>query len=504
MVALALAFVCGMLVERIARVPVLWLLLGSVASLLLAAALGRRRQGLRVALLLAGVALLGGARWGSSLPTAPGLGARAPWLKEASGTIVTYPDLGDTGTGFTLEMSATRQRIRVYVLHDGARPRWLHVGDRIHLEGSIETPERINGFDYPQYLARRSIFLTATVPGAESVSRVGFDRGFTVARAGDELRQRSIDALYGRLPREGAALAAALLFGERKLLPERTEEAFKRLGVMHVLATSGLHLGILMAGLWFGLRSLRLRVVVIYPVALLAAASFLWIVGPRVSLVRAVLMLAFLGAGVMLADCGLVLRRWVEPLHGLAFALVIALVLTPWELLEGGLQLSFGATFAILFGMRHVPLLNDRSRGGPTSPVRSRAARWSTGLLRVSLLAHVGTAPLVALHFATYHPIAILANLIVVPLVTATLWGGMVVLLTLATPLGEILVAPLGWVLSGITRLAQGLATIPGADLPCSGSVTLWLAALAAWLFASLAVQSSWTRNSMSIAPSEC
>jgi competence protein ComEC len=271
--------------------------------------------------------------------------------------------------------------------------------------------------------------------------------------------------------------------------------------MMHLLAISGLHLGILLAGLWFGLRALRLRTLITVPVVATAACGLLWLIGPRISLLRATTMLIFLGGGAALADAGWLLRRWVEPLQALAAALFIALLLAPWGLLEAGLQLSFAATLALVLVLPR----NGQSaarHGTLWECVRDRLGAACGNLLDVSLLAHLGTAPLIAFHFGTYHPLSVVANFVAVPVVTAALWMGLVIFLCLPVGARGVFTPVLDGTLQLLVRLSDGAADLAWASVTCTEPVAIWCLGFGAWALAVRRTQSSLTWKSISIASS--
>jgi competence protein ComEC len=148
----------------------------------------------------------------------------------------------------------------------------------VRITGCGRAPENFDDFDYRGYLARQGIFATMIVDSPAGVQQLGAAGG-SVMRLGDRIRQLFLSRIDALLPPEEAALAHGLLFGERGMMPEDAEEAFRRAGLMHLLAVSGLHLGIFLAGLWFLLRSFGLRPRIAYPLVGIAVLFVLWIVG---------------------------------------------------------------------------------------------------------------------------------------------------------------------------------------------------------------------------------
>ena len=123
-------------------------------------------------------------------------------------------------------------------------PPHIRYGDRLRLEGQLTAPPKLEDFDYPAYLARQGIGSVMSFPSVTMV----------VEGQGDRLRsalfgvRRSLHASLGRsTPEPAASLGQALLLGMRDTIPEAVLDDFRKTGTSHLLAISGLHVGILMA-----------------------------------------------------------------------------------------------------------------------------------------------------------------------------------------------------------------------------------------------------------------
>lgn len=284
---------------------------------------------------------------------------------------------------------------------------------------------------------RGSLRLAAGPGAAAFVSRV--PEGAVSARgfAGPLARRRAswlsaLEAGLGRLDPEVSALLAALLLGSRSGLSPQLLDQFRSSGALHLLALSGLHVGILYALLW-GLLLFLPRAHLRRLAAAAGVLLYLLLVGPRPSLLRAVVML--LAAGV-----GAALDREADPLNLLALAAAVVLLLDPWSCLDLGCQLSFLSLAGIC----------------ALSPGLSRLLRpwlptWLRLPLALSVGAQVGSAPLLWLRFGCVYPGGVLAAVVLIPLVTALLWVGLAALpLTLVG----------GRLLAGVDGLLRGLLAL--------------------------------------------
>jgi competence protein ComEC len=462
LIGLTGAFAAGVLFERFSpAVPsAVTLVLLAAGAALVSLLLVRFRRGFFVGVSCA-VALLGMLRAGSVERSYADLYRRAPLLREMTGIVVSYPDSEPGRTGFSFAPDALPASVRVTIFWSEEEPKDVVYGDRLQLRGSVKAPPQFPDFDYQGYLAEQGVFAVMSVGGAAELERLGTS-GSPLLRAGNVLRDRLLRRVNRALSPDNAALARGLLFGETAGLSDTASDAFRRTGLSHVLAISGMNLAILLAGVWFILRLFGLRPAIAYPLVGAGVLVILWLVGLPVSLVRAAIMFGFLALGSTLADLGFVLRRSIRLSHGLAAAGLVILAVRPTALFDVGFQLSFGATAAIL---AWVALSEGSDRATTDRSTRARlfrrAVRYGTDLVAVSLAAQAGTAPFLAWHFGMLYPLGLLANLIVVPLATLALWVGVVAVFLCTTPLFSPLAAVFGALLSAMAWAVQGLARLP-------------------------------------------
>lgn len=309
-------------------------------------------------------------------------------------------------------------------------------------------------FDYSRWLFAHDIGATGYVRYPRLAERLGPARpGLLHWRAGLDA------ALHKRLADDPlAGVLAAIAVGDRSGITASQWRVFRRTGTAHLMAISGLHIGILaglagwcVLGLWSWLPGLR-RIP-----ALTAAAWAAVVVGGAYALLAG-LSIATVRAWWMVAIAALALsrRRALRPYQVLALALVAILVFNPLAVLGAGFWLSFAAVVWIVF------LFAGRAA--------ARRGRW----WRVQLGLMLGLAPLTLVVFGTVSPTGLLANLLAIPLFTF-----LIVPLTLAgvlTPWHALLDAA-AWLLHGAWWGLERLAALP---VPWQFSVPPdWAAALA-------------------------
>ena len=348
-----------------------------------------------------------------------------------------------------------RESPRMVELRD--RP-YFRYGDRLLLEGELEAPEPFDDFDYPAYLARQGIHTVMRFP---SVELLGEREGSPFYRALHALRWRLARSLAASVPEPQAAMGQALLLGMRDGLPDELVEDFRVTGTAHVLAISGLHVGVLLgismsASAWIFGRRHRLYLlapfVLVWMYALLAGAS--------PSVVRAAAMGSVFLAARLLGRPGTVM-----PALGLAAAVMVAL--SPGVLWSVSFQLSFAAVAGIAllrprFGAPPFGARDEDERGESAGPLA-----WLADAVGVSVAATLATLPLLAFHFERVSLVGILATPIILPalplalaLYAATAVAG------LAAALPAQIVGLLSWAVGGYVALVVGLfARLPAASI---------------------------------------
>ena len=240
------------------------------------------------------------------------------------------------------------------------------------------------------------------------------------------------------------AVVAAMTLGDKSALTKELRETYSLTGASHVLALSGLHLGIiylLLFRLTFGRRRFWLSQVVI----ILSIWAFAFLTGLSTSVIRSATMIS-------LYALFSVAERHRSPVNILCFTAIVMLLLNPGSLFDIGFQLSFSAVFAILLLM---PLFESFF---PEHYFVGRPLqRYIYNMVGLSVAAQIGVAPLIAYHFGRFSTYFLLTNFVVIPAATIILYGALFVVL-----IPSLAPALLGLV--GILNKALGWMT----QMPCA------------------------------------
>ncbi|MBL4837159.1 MAG: ComEC/Rec2 family competence protein [Kordiimonadaceae bacterium] len=282
-----------------------------------------------------------------------------------------------------------------------------------------------------------------------------------------QAREYIESTLLSNLDGQKAAVAVALTVGFRNHLTIETKEALRRAGLSHLLAISGLHMGLVtMASFYvfemlfaaipaFALRVMPRKAAVLPTFAI--ALAYLLLSGASTSTVRAFLMVAVAMLAI-LAD------RRVVSLRSIAIAAGLILLFWPEMVLSVGFQMSFAATAGLVaFYERVSAYMRNRNLTRPKSRLL-KVLLFVLGTGLTSVIAQIAIAPFALYHFQTLSVVGVISNMLVLPIMTLV-----VMPLLLATlvfmPFGaaELLAAPLAYCLGFILDIAQTTAHFPFA-----------------------------------------
>lgn len=247
------------------------------------------------------------------------------------------------------------------------------------------------------------------------------------------------------------AVVAAMTMGDRSRLTRELRQSYAASGASHVLALSGLHLGVIygLLSLIFVHRRMRVLGQVLAMVAIWAYAA---LVGMPPSVLRSATMLT-LFAFVVLTG-----RRQVS-LNTLAFAAVLQLVANPLALWDVGFQMSFLAVLGIV--MLNMRLSNVET---PACIGRWRVIGWVWSLVKVSLAAQLAVAPLSMYYFGTFPCYFLLTNLVAIPLATIIVYTSIVMYaLGFCAWMQGVVATFVGWMATLMNTSLGFIASLPGA-----------------------------------------
>lgn len=316
-----------------------------------------------------------------------------------------------------LNSKKTHGKIKLNVFKDSLKERFK-VGDQIVLTqkfNAIQAPLNPHQFNYKNYLKNQQIHHQVSIKNNEFLYLKNNRRSFK--RYAFTIREQVNKALIENgFKGEELAIINALLLGQRQDISEEVIRNFQKAGAVHILAVSGLHIGIIMLLLNFLLTPLELLKKGA-EIKLVMVVLFLWffafVAGLSPSVVRAVTM--FTAVAIALTS-----KNTINTYKTLIISIFILLLFNPYYLFEVGFQLSYLAVFFIVWLQ---PLLYKLWKP------KLKLVDYSWKLLTVSTAAQLGVLPLSLYYFHQFPGLFFISNLVIIPFLGLILGLGILIIL---------------------------------------------------------------------------
>ena len=340
-------------------------------------------------------------------------------------------------------------------------------GDRIRTRAMLmppSPPSEPHGFDF----ARRAFFqqLGAVGYSLGAVDIVEHAAGWNLAQSLATLRQGLAERISAVVPGAAGAVATALLTGLRGAIPDYVWQDMQAAGMAHLLAISGLHLGLVAGTVFFAARIIMALIPPLalrWPtkklaagLALITAFIYLLMTGATIPTQRAFIMTALMLLAVMVDRNPFSMRL-------VGFAALAVLVTQPESLIGASFQMSFAAVIALIAvyetGIGKAPA----GAGG----LDWRLFMYVAGVILTTIIASAATAPLAIYHFGRLPTFSILANVVAVPLTAFWIMpAGLLGMILLPFGLGDWCLVFMGMGIELMLAVAAWTADIPGAVVP--------------------------------------
>ncbi len=233
----------------------------------------------------------------------------------------------------------------------------------------------------------------------------------------DAIRRSISVYIHDLLGDVSGGMATAMITGERSFLSLEDQDTLRSVGLAHLLAISGLHMG-LAAGVffalfrfiipWFEFAALRIPAQKLSALAaIIGSSTYLFLSGASVATQRAYIM-------AMVALIAILIDRPAFSMRSLAVAMVVVICIQPETVVSPGFQMSFAATAALIALYENWPIQKSNNLVG-------RFWGWLIAVFGTSVTASIATAPFAAFHFGRIASLSILSNLVVMPIIS--LWA---------------------------------------------------------------------------------
>ena len=324
---------------------------------------------------------------------------------------------------------------------------FLRIGLTCPAEGTLQIPDKNrneNSFDYQRYLLRQGIHW---IFKADSISFEECKKaGNSIPVSIRNWRLKGIAYIREHFPEESSGFVTALIFGDQTYIDEGALTNYQRLGLVHLLAISGLHVSFLTGLLfYFGIRigitreRMMLAILLFLPVYMLLS-------GASPSVVRSCLM-------AMLFFLLLLFKKRISAGAAIGSAYMALLFFRPNMLYDIGFQLSFAVTFSIIM----------------SSSIVLQYPKKTTQLFIVSSICQLAALPILLFHFFEASILGVFLNVLYVPLYSIILLPFSLISLFIhivLPSLGQPLISLLNFTFILCNKAADGASYLPLASIP--------------------------------------
>lgn len=333
----------------------------------------------------------------------------------------------------------------------------LACGDSVCFYAKVSYPfseKELTRFDYGDYLLRKSISGTA-LTYAGNWRCTGKPRSLSVSQLAKVCQQQVVDVYRSwGFDQDVQAVVSALTIGEKTDLTPELKAMYSAAGVSHVLALSGLHVGILsciLLWLFYPLTYLKHGRKILAFLVVCLLCFFAFISGLSSSVVRAVVMYSLYTFASFCSE-----ERF-SGMHSLVLAAFLMLIYNPFFLFDISFQLSFTAVFSIL---AFYPLFSR------WLCIKNCVLRYVWNTLSLSVSAQLGTLPFILYYFGSFPTYFLLANLVVVILAGGILMLTLVALCVASVPMvGSTVMTLLEWCTSVLNESTRWVQQLDGSQI---------------------------------------
>lgn len=290
----------------------------------------------------------------------------------------------------------------------------LHIGERIYFSGELRLPKENTNprlFNYRLNLKTEKIHTTMSIKG-HSITVINSENIALKYRLKSKFTDTIVNTFNTYLSEKNASLMTGIFLGQSSYLSSEDIDVYRDMGLAHLLAVSGLHIGIISGFISFVLSNLGIK----RRINIIITLSTIWIYGYLIgfppSILRSSIMFTILYYSQLIHEP-------YDSINSLSLAMFILLIINPYYIFNLGFQLSFAATFSIL-------IFTPRIRHG-FYPFSNKITESLSSILGVQ----VGLLPFQAYYFNNINIISIIANLIIIPMISFSLiLGFLMIILT--------------------------------------------------------------------------
>lgn len=292
----------------------------------------------------------------------------------------------------------------------------LNLGDQILAKSYLNEIKHSGNpyaFNYKKYLKYKEIYNQCYIK-ADHYNIIAHNKGPKVRILSNKIRQKLL-GIYQRnnISGDEFAVLSALTLGYKSELTPELKESFSASGAMHILAVSGLHVGIIfiiLCKLSSFLQKNKYGKILQSIIIIIVLFFYAFLTGLSDSVLRATIMFTFISFGIMFT-------RQTNIYNTISASALVLLIINPYSIMNVGFQLSYAAVISIVFFQPKIySLLNFKN----TIP------DYIWQLISVAVAAQLGTFPITIYYFDQFPLYFILSNIIIIPVATIIVYGAII------------------------------------------------------------------------------
>ncbi len=319
----------------------------------------------------------------------------------------------------------------------------LELGDRIEFRGNFKIPmENTNPklYNYRENLISKDIYTTITIKSGDIFNIDTNNREFKY-RIRDSFKDRVESSFDKYLNDENSDLIKGIVLGDYNYLDEDYLKAYREIGLAHILAVSGLHIGIIAGALVFFLSRIGLSRKWNISITIAIIWIYGYLIGFPSSILRANLMFTMLFIARLMAEP-------YDSINALFLSFWILILFSPLSVLSIGFQLSYAASFSILYLAPRIsksfyPLESDN---------RFRKNLISTISALIGL--YIGILPIQIYYFNEFSALSIVSNIIIAPIISFVLIASFALLIV------EFIFSPLNFLIGFVINICLNIQSV--------------------------------------------
>ena len=292
-------------------------------------------------------------------------------------------------------------------------------GGKVFANGSIEElKEKTNfySFDYKKYNENRGVFKQVKLNQIKNIKSED-----SIVDKIKSIRAKMSLKISNEITFDKSGYFEALILGDKNYLQREDVNAFKKLGISHLLAISGLHLGLLISIIYYILQKLNFTSNLIENIIIIILPCYMGISGFSPSVIR---------AGLMIIVYLILRRKNIANIDSLLITFLIMTIINPLYIFDIGFELSFFITFSLLMSTEYIKKSKNKLQSS----------------LKISVISFLASMPILISNFYTVPYISVLSNIILVPIFSIIIFPLVVcsyIVFLLSTTIFNILCKPL-------------------------------------------------------------